>query len=225
MAPTYDDRRSPWSSPLSTRCSARPCGSSSSARSPPTSTSGRPRAPSRSTRCSRRWASSGFLGLEYDPAFGGQGADHSFTVILGEELGRVDTLALAMATRRADRHGHARRSHRYGIRRAEGALPRARLPGRDGGVHRRHRARRRLRRGRRCAPGPCATATSGSSTATKLYITNGTQADWLCLLARTSDEGGYRGMSQIVVPTDRPGFAVSRKLDKLGQRGRPTRPS
>ncbi|MEJ7582807.1 MAG: acyl-CoA dehydrogenase family protein [Acidimicrobiales bacterium] len=28
---------------------------------------------------------------------------------------------------------------------------------------------------------------------TKLYITNGTQADWLCLLVRTSDEGGYRG--------------------------------
>jgi citronellyl-CoA dehydrogenase len=26
---------------------------------------------------------------------------------------------------------------------------------------------------------------------TKLYIANGIQADWLCLLARTSDEGGY----------------------------------
>ena len=52
----------------------------------------------------------------------------------------------------------------------------------------------------------------------KLYITNGTQADWLCLLARTSDEGGYRGMSQIVFPTDTPGFSVSRKLDKLGNR-------
>src|SRR2546425_6182186 len=51
---------------------------------------------------------------------------------------------------------------------------------------------------------------------TKLYITNGTQADWLCLLARTSDEGGYRGMSQIVVPTDVSGFSVSRKLQKLG---------
>ena len=38
---------------------------------------------------------------------------------------------------------------------------------------------------------------------TKLYITNGTQADWLCLLARTSDEGGYRGMSQIVRPDRR----------------------
>jgi citronellyl-CoA dehydrogenase len=50
----------------------------------------------------------------------------------------------------------------------------------------------------------------------KLYITNGTQADWLCLLVRTGDEGGYRGMSQIAFPTDTPGFSVSRKLRKLG---------
>ena len=57
---------------------------------------------------------------------------------------------------------------------------------------------------------------------TKLYITNGTQADWLCLLARTSDEGGFRGMSQIVVPTNTPGFSVSRKLDKLGNRSSDT---
>ncbi len=53
-------------------------------------------------------------------------------------------------------------------------------------------------------------------TGRKLYITNGTQADWVCLLARTSDEGGYRGMSLIVVPTKTPGFSVSRKLRKLG---------
>jgi len=50
----------------------------------------------------------------------------------------------------------------------------------------------------------------------KLYITNGTQADWLCLLARTSDDPGSRGMSLIVVPTDVDGVAVSRKLEKLG---------
>jgi citronellyl-CoA dehydrogenase len=36
------------------------------------------------------------------------------------------------------------------------------------------------------------------------------------LLARTSDEGGYRGMSLIMVPTKTPGFTVSRKLRKLG---------
>jgi citronellyl-CoA dehydrogenase len=50
----------------------------------------------------------------------------------------------------------------------------------------------------------------------KLYITNGTQADWLCLLARTSDEPGAQGMSLIVVPTAIDGVAVSRKLEKLG---------
>jgi citronellyl-CoA dehydrogenase len=32
----------------------------------------------------------GLLGLEYDPAYGGEGADHSFTVAAGEELGRID---------------------------------------------------------------------------------------------------------------------------------------
>jgi citronellyl-CoA dehydrogenase len=57
---------------------------------------------------------------------------------------------------------------------------------------------------------------------TKMWITNGTQADWLCLLCRTSDEGGYQGMSQVVVPTDTPGFSVSRKLDKLGMRASDT---
>jgi len=50
----------------------------------------------------------------------------------------------------------------------------------------------------------------------KMYITNGTQADWICLLARTSEGDDYRGMSLIVVPTNTPGFIVSRKLKKLG---------
>jgi citronellyl-CoA dehydrogenase len=56
----------------------------------------------------------------------------------------------------------------------------------------------------------------------KMYITNALQADWLCLLARTSDEEGYGGMSQIIVPTHVEGFDVSRKLDKLGMRASDT---
>ncbi len=39
----------------------------------------------------------GYLGLEYDPAYGGQGADHSFTVVLGEELGRIGCGGVPMA--------------------------------------------------------------------------------------------------------------------------------
>jgi citronellyl-CoA dehydrogenase len=50
----------------------------------------------------------------------------------------------------------------------------------------------------------------------KMWITNGTQADFLTLLARTSNDGGFRGMSLIIVPSDTPGFSVSRKLEKLG---------
>jgi citronellyl-CoA dehydrogenase len=50
----------------------------------------------------------------------------------------------------------------------------------------------------------------------KMWITNGTQADWICLLARTSDEGGYQGMSLIIVPTTTPGFSVGRKINKMG---------
>ena len=50
----------------------------------------------------------------------------------------------------------------------------------------------------------------------KMWITSGTQSDYLTLLARTSDERGFKGMSLIIVPTDTPGFSVSKKLEKLG---------
>lgn len=56
----------------------------------------------------------------------------------------------------------------------------------------------------------------------KTFITNGTQADFLTLLARTSDEPGYHSFGLFVVPTDLPGFQVSKKLDKLGMRSSDT---
>lgn len=61
-------------------------------------------------------------------------------------------------------------------------------------------------------------------TGRKMWITNGTQADWLCLLARTDDSqpGDYHGMSLIVVPTSTPGFSVGRKIEKMGNRSSDT---
>jgi len=50
----------------------------------------------------------------------------------------------------------------------------------------------------------------------KMYITNGTQADFYTLLARTSEDPGYHSFSLFVVPADLPGVGVSRKLEKLG---------
>src|SRR5262245_22070724 len=156
----------------------------------------------------------GLFGLEYDPAYGGQGADHACTVILGEELGRMGCAGVAMAvgvqTDMATPSLHQHGSHELKQRYLTPAL-----------------------RGEMVASIAVTEPDAGSDVAgirtraardggewvingSKLYITNGTQADWLCLLARTSDEGGYRGMSQIIFPTGTPGFSVSRKLRKLG---------
>lgn len=50
----------------------------------------------------------------------------------------------------------------------------------------------------------------------KTYITNGTRADFVTLLCKTNPEAGHHGISIILVPTDTPGFSVSKKLEKMG---------
>jgi len=49
----------------------------------------------------------------------------------------------------------------------------------------------------------------------KTYITSGTRADFITTAVRTGDPG-YGGVSLLVVPTDTPGFTVSRRLEKMG---------
>jgi citronellyl-CoA dehydrogenase len=55
-----------------------------------------------------------------------------------------------------------------------------------------------------------------------MWITNSTQADYLCLLANTSDDKPHLNKSLIVVPTNTPGISFSEKLDKLGMRSSDT---
>ncbi|WP_175855965.1 acyl-CoA dehydrogenase family protein [Burkholderia anthina] len=50
---------------------------------------------------------------------------------------------------------------------------------------------------------------------TKMWITNGMQADWCCLLANTSDGPAHRNKSLIVVPMDAAGI-TRHKIDKIG---------
>ena len=49
----------------------------------------------------------------------------------------------------------------------------------------------------------------------KMWITNGTRADFITLAVRTGDPG-YGGISLLTFPTDVKGFQVSKKLDKVG---------
>ena len=167
-----------------------------------------------------KMGSLGLLGLEYAPEDGGQGADHSYTLILGEELGRVETLPFAMAT---------------GVQ-TDMATPSL---ARFGSPELKERYLGPALRGEMVASIAVTEADAGSDvaairtravrdgneyvvTGSKLYITNGTQADWLCLLVRTSNDNGYNGMSQILMPTGGAGYSVSRKLNKLGMRSSDT---
>lgn len=162
----------------------------------------------------------GLFGLEYSPEWGGSGADHSYTVVLGEELGRSASQGVAMAlsvhtdmaTPSLHRHGSDDLKRRYLVPAVRGETVSAiAVTEPDAGSDVASIRTRARRDGDEWVINGC-----------KLYITNGVQADWLCLLVRTSDEGGHRGMSQFVFPTATPGFSVSRKLDKLGNRSSDT---
>jgi citronellyl-CoA dehydrogenase len=56
----------------------------------------------------------------------------------------------------------------------------------------------------------------------KMWTTSGTQADWMCLLANTSEGPVHKNKSLICLPMKTKGVNVARKLDKLGMRSSDT---
>ena len=54
---------------------------------------------------------------------------------------------------------------------------------------------------------------------TKMWITNGPDADTLVVYAKTDPELGARGVTAFLIEKGMPGFSVAQKLDKLGMRG------
>ena len=54
---------------------------------------------------------------------------------------------------------------------------------------------------------------------TKMWITNGPDADTLVVYAKTDPELGARGVTAFLIEKSMPGFSVAQKLDKLGMRG------
>ena len=161
-------------------------------------------------------AAVGLFGLEYDEAYGGMGADHTFSLIAGEEMGRIScggvpmamAVQMAMSTPALHRYGSHELKEQYLTPAVRGEVVTSiAVTEPDAGSDVAGLRTRAVRDGDEWV-------INGA----KLYITNGTQADWLCLLARTSDDPGpgYNGMSLIIVPTALDGVRVSRKLEKLG---------
>ena len=54
---------------------------------------------------------------------------------------------------------------------------------------------------------------------TKMWITNGPDADVLIIYAKTDPSAGSKGITAFIVEKDMIGFSVGKKIDKLGMRG------
>ncbi len=164
----------------------------------------------------RKMGQLGFLGLSYDEALGGGGADYSFNAVFLEELGRAvpmgATLGICvhtdMSTPALARHGSEALKQRWLKPAIAGEIVTSiAVSEPDSGSD--------------VASLKTSAVIDGDDlliNGSKMWITNGAQADLLCLLARTSPGSGFGGMSLIAVPTTTAGFSVSRKLDKLGLR-------
>ena len=53
----------------------------------------------------------------------------------------------------------------------------------------------------------------------KMWITNGPDAEVLVVYAKTDPEAGSRGITAFLIEKEMPGFSTAQKLDKLGMRG------
>lgn len=156
----------------------------------------------------------GILGIEYDEKYGGMGQDHIYTMIAVEEIGRMPCggvpmafgVQMMMATPSLHKHGSHELKEKYLRPAIAGDMVTSiAVTEPDAGSDVAALRTRAVKDG-----------DDWIINGSKVFITSGTQSDWLCLLARTSDEGGYRGMSQIIVERDSPGLEVAKKLDKYG---------
>jgi citronellyl-CoA dehydrogenase len=161
----------------------------------------------------------GLLGIRYDGKYGGLGLDYSYHAIFLEELALCDNAGVAMGiTVQTDMATPA--LHRFG---SEELKQKYLIP---------------AIKGEQVAAIAVTEPSAGSDVAgiktravrdgdfwvingSKMFITNSATADWLCLLAVTDPQAGYGGFSQIVVPTDSPGFTYQ-LLDKIGNIGSDT---
>ena len=90
------------------------------------------------------------------------------------------------------------------------------------------RARRRARDERagrrgptscRCACAPSARGDRYVLNGSKMWITNGPDADTLVVYAKTDAQAGPRGITAFLIEKGMKGFSTAQKLDKLGMRG------
>jgi citronellyl-CoA dehydrogenase len=155
----------------------------------------------------------GLLGLKYPEEFGGAGLDFSYSMVMAEALGECNCggvpMAIGvqtdMATPALARFGSDALRKEYLTPTITGDYVACLGVSEPGG-------------GSDVAALKTSARSEGSDyviNGSKMWITNGLQADWCCLLANTSEGPAHKNKSLIVVPMDAPGIS-KQKIHKIG---------
>ena len=164
----------------------------------------------------RKMGALGVLGITVEPEYGGAGMGYLEHVVAMEEISRASaSVGLSygahsnLCVNQIRRNGNEAQKRRYlpGLISGEavGALAMSETGAGSDVVSMKLRAD--LRGGRYVLNG------------TKMWITNGPDADVLVVYARTDPQAGSRGITAFLIEKGFPGFTASEKLDKLGMRG------
>ncbi len=156
----------------------------------------------------------GFLGLTKAEEYGGMGLDYSYAAVMAETLGRIRCGAIPMA---------------IGVH-TDMATP---ALSRYGGDEVKREFLAPSISGEFVACLGVSETGAGSDVASiktwakkngddyvinggKMWTTNGTQADWMCLLANTSDGSPHKSKTLICLPMKTKGVSIAKKLRKIG---------
>lgn len=160
----------------------------------------------------------GLFGLVLPDEYGGGGRDFLSYVLVVEELAQVDAattitlLAHTLAASHLNAFGSPAQKERFlpplarGGKLAAWALTEPGAGSDAGGIKTRAEA----------------DGTGWRLNGNKFFITNGSRADTLVVMAVTDPDRGAKGISAFIVPGDTPGLGKGKNLDKLGFRASDT---
>ena len=156
----------------------------------------------------------GFLGLTKAEEYGGMGLDYSYAAVMAETLGRIRCGAIPMAigvhtdmaTPALSRYGSDEVKREFLAPSISGEFV-ACLGVSETGA------------GSDVASIKTWAKKNGDDyviNGGKMWTTNGTQADWMCLLANTSDGSPHKSKTLICLPMKTKGVSIAKKLRKIG---------
>ena len=155
----------------------------------------------------------GLLGIKYPTEFGGMGLDFSYSMVMAEALGECNAGGVPMAigvqtdmcTPALARFGSDELRHEFLAPAIAGDMVGCIGVSEAGG-------------GSDVAALKTSAKKDGNDyliNGSKMWITNGMQADWCCLLANTSEGAAHKNKSLIMVRMDSPGI-TRQKIEKIG---------